>query len=350
MKRLAIGVVLCAFLLQIMHTEYVYSQNYDIYEWTIEPKTDGSVHVLLGVTIGPNGLLSLPFKFSKTVSVESIKAWEAESGKSIDITETDKETGEEYEVKFKTRKGRGFQFFVEYTASDYVKNMGGTLFLFPWNWSSGISSFNTATIILPKEHELLYTDILDPVKVSSRGGQTSVVFEAEIAEEESFRFGIMFSDLGVQLLKDAENNFKRKKYDEAKKRYEDAIEFYSIFDKLYDRDKDDFLDELRERVTECETKAEVQTKEEAENLFNEGIDYFNEQKHDQAEAKFKLALAKFKELGDEEKVKECEDWISSCEETKESEQPEENGGGFCMGSSLILIALLGAALSSAFKR
>lgn len=87
-----------------------------------------------------------------------------------------------------------------------------------------------------------------------------------------------------------------------------------------------------------------QLKNEAEALLGEGIACFEQQQYDLAKIKFEKALMLFTELGDEEKIEECKEWITSCEEKEKEER------GFCMGSVLIIIILLGGRiLHNAFK-
>ncbi|MGD2248464.1 MAG: hypothetical protein PVF58_08655 [Candidatus Methanofastidiosia archaeon] len=66
--------------------------------------------------------------------------------------------------------------------------------------------------------------------------------------------------------------------------------------------------------------------------------------YDLARTKFEVALSLFTELGDEKKVKECEEWIASCEKQKKLEK----GEGFCIGSFLIMFLLFGGVLQGLF--
>jgi len=50
---------------------------------------------------------------AKTVPVENMKAWEAETGNPINVKETDKGQSMEYTFEFDETKKEGFQFFVE---------------------------------------------------------------------------------------------------------------------------------------------------------------------------------------------------------------------------------------------
>lgn len=386
MKRILFWAAACMLLLPTVYMGYVYTQG-DACEWTIEPKVDGTVHVKGLFTLG-FGYPYVPITSSIFQPIKNLKAWEAESGKSLDIKETDKGNRIEYEIQIPGIQGGGYQFYMEYDQLLSVFKIGDS-YRYYFGWTSWIRTVNTATVILPKNHELLYTDYLDPVDVTSNS-QTRVTFVQDTPEDESFKFEVVFSDEGIRLLKDAENNLRKKEYSKAKDKYEAAIEFYSQFEKLYNRNKEEFLADLKRRMSECETEAEEdrieqekqqaeekyeeamaafnngsyvmagqlfrgaqdlykslgdtekvdecqgymdqcaqfaaekELRNEAEALFNEGVTYLEQLQYEEAKSKFEEALAKYTELGDEEKIQECKEQIASCEEEPKSEKGEES--------------------------
>lgn len=394
MRRIVIWIVACVLFLHTIHIEQAYSKIHNDYEWTFEPKTDGSAHVEAEITIGGRSS-SLEFLFEKSTPVENMEAWEAETGDPIDISKASKGDNIEYTLEFKETKEAEFKLIVEYDVSNIVKELYDEVYYLAWNWGSHYEASHTATIILPRNHELLYTKFLSPKKVISQQGRIRVTFTDDVPEEESFQFAAVFSQKGVQLLKDAENNFNQGKYTEAKKAYEDAVTFYFQFSELYNKNVAEFILDLQHYVKECDVKLaeekyeeamaafdkggyttaqasflqaqnmflsagdsaqadecqdfidqciqlleEEKIRDEAGQLFNEGVDYFDQQQYEEAKTKFEEALAKYTELQDEEKMQECQDWIDSCEKELK---------GSCLGSSLILAALLGASLISMLK-
>ena len=420
MRRSLVGIVACVLLLQAVYIGPVYSQG-DACDWTLEPKTDGSVHVKVLFTLG-YGYATLPFTAPAFQPIQNMKAWEAATGKSLNVKETDKGTRTEYEVEIPGRQGGGYQVYVEYDQLLTVFKMPDQAYHYYFGWRSWMRTVHTATVILPKNHELLFTEESDPVDVTTTMGKSSVIFEQDTPEDEVFGFEVAFSDEGVNLLKAAENSFRMKKYAEAQEKYEEAIEFYSEFETLYGKNKNTFINDLKRKVAECETGAQEdlaeqekadaenkyaeamaafnnkeysnaeklfkeaqtmytslgdsekadecqeyidksttfaeqeQTRSEAEALFSEGESYFGQQLYEDAKAKFEEALAKYTELGDEEKINECNERISSCEQalTGEGEEDVEEGdggedGGSCVGTSLIVMILLGAALVSMMR-
>lgn len=100
-----------------------------------------------------------------------------------------------------------------------------------------------------------------------------------------------------------------------------------------------YIDRCSQHLEEEQLKADK-----TEALFNEGVSCFEQGQYDMAKTKFEKALTLFTELDDEEKVKKCEEWIASCEKQLE----EEGSRGFCVGSTMIMLLLLGGALQNLF--
>ncbi len=406
-------IVACVLILQTVHTEQVHSQGiHNIYEWTFEPETNGTLYVKIKITLST---LYSDWSFSSSVNSpsENMKAWEAETGAPLNIKEEVKGDRIHYTIELPGTKGKGFEFYVEYDGLNRVREEFDEVYYFYAGWESPYSTTHSATVTLPKKHELVLTNFIDPVNVSSRADRVYVEFLEEVPEDGAFELGVLFSQKGVQLLNKADSNFRLGQYSDAKRAYQDAINFYSQFSKLYGKDITSFLADLKDKVAECEDKFEEervernaqlaeekygeavtafdagdyakaqqlyqqaqnmylssgnsekadecqnyidqckqfvgtdQLKSEAESLLNEGISLFGQQQYAEAKTKFEEALAKYTELEDEEKVEECQEWITSCEQEKPAEG--EDGGGTCMGTSLVFIALLGAALAHAFR-
>ena len=376
------------------------------YEWTFEPKTDGTVHVEVAITLGC-GLPSFGFSFPEDISLEDMQAREAKTEHPIDITENDKGEVIEYILEFKGIKREGFEFIVEYNQSGSVAE-AEEIYYFVYNWAFAYETSHTATVILPQNHELLDTDYLEPVKVSSKGNRLSAVFTDEVPGREPFRIKAVFSKKGVKTLEEADNLFNRGQYEEAKKAYQKTSVFYSSFPGVYNRDIASLLLDLMDCTRECDRKlaeesfdegvaafsrgtyAEAQSYfQEAQNLykaagniekfdecqdyigqctqilqqeelragadelFTEGVDLYGQGQYEGAKAKFEEALAKYTELDDEEKITECQEWIATCEKGSEGQEEEtgesEETGGTCTGSSLVFMSLLGAALVAIFR-
>jgi tetratricopeptide (TPR) repeat protein len=393
MKLKKIWMVVVVALLSTVSIDLVYSQSQNDYQWTFEPKVDGSAHVEVAITIGakyPLFGISVP----KTTPMKNIEAREADTGNRIDITETKEGDKIQYILEFEETKSKGFQFIVEYDILKVVQEIYDEVYYFSWKWESEFDSSHTATVILPRNHELLDTDYTEPASVSSHGNQLQVVFTDDASGTEPFHFMVTFSQKGVRLRGEAETYFAQKEYEKAKGLYQEAMTFYlsfpdalpskvqlmlelgdrvkecennlaeekfeeamaafnngdyetakQLFDKVEDMyvsiDNVEKVNECRDFMDQCTQLMEQELiREEADNLVKEGITYFEQEQYEKAKTTFEAALAKYTELGDEEKIAECQDWIHSCEEELK---------GFCMGSSLIFIALFSAVFVSVFK-
>jgi tetratricopeptide (TPR) repeat protein len=391
MKHIGIWIGMCVLFLYTLHIGQAYSEIHNDYEWTFEPKIDGSVYVKGDITIGGKAS-SFEFSFPEATPVENIEAREAETGKRIEVTKADKGDRIHYTLTFQGTKKEGFRFSIEFIRLEAVKEKD-EVYYFVFGWESNYETSHRATVILPRNHELLYTDYLDPEEVSSRSNRIYVTFTDDVSGEESFRLATVFSQKGVQLLRKADSDFNVGLYEETKESYMEALTFYLQFPGVYNRDTVSFLLDLQNCITGCDNRRaedrfeeamtaftsknytaaqqlfemaqnvyqsagnsekydecqdyidqciqileQEQVRAEAEALFNEGIALFEQQQYVEAKAQFEEALAKYTELQDEEKIQACQEWITSCEEG-----PEATNGGVCMGSSLVFTALLSAS-------
>jgi tetratricopeptide (TPR) repeat protein len=402
LKQIWIWIAACMLFLSL-YGGHVMSQVQNEYEWTIEPHTDGSAHIKMRAKLG---ISTDSWAFTaKESNIKNLKAYEAGTQTPIQVKKTKVKDRTKYTFEFRTGQQGGFEFIVEYDELERVSEYKNAYYFY-LGWTFGFNTLCKANFILPKGHELISTKYSQPSSVSEHGGKVTVVAEQEVQENKSFEIGVTFSDIGVQSLKEAENKYRMKDYENAKKAYQDAYDFYSQFSELYNRDIDEFLDEIKGFIQECtrigeqeriaQTTAEAdqkfqealesynneeyeealktfkealklyyqvdnsekadecqdyinecgaylegeEAKEEAEQLFAQGMDYYNNQQYEEAKTAFEQALEKYKEADDDEKVKECEEWIESCEEP---EEPEEKNG-ICLGSCIIFLLLAYAVL------
>ncbi|MGD2250405.1 MAG: tetratricopeptide repeat protein [Candidatus Methanofastidiosia archaeon] len=403
MKHVWIWIAACMLFLSL-YGEQVMSQIQNEYEWTIEPHTDGSAHIKMR---GKLGIWSDSWAFTaKESNIKNLKAYEAETKTPIQVKKTKVKDRTKYTFEFRTGQQGGFEFIVEYDELERVSEYKNAYYIY-LGWTFCQNTLCKASFILPKGHELISTKYSQPSDVSEQGGQVTVVAEQEVKENKSFEIGVTFSDKGVKSLNEAENNYRMKDYENAKKAYQDAYDFYSQFEELYNRDIDEFLDDIKGFIQECSSMIEEErietttaeadqkfqealesynngeyeealktfkealklyyqtdnsekadqcqdyinecgayleeeeAKEEAEQLFAQGMEYYNNQQYTEAKTAFEQALEKYKEAGDEQKVKECEEWIKSCEEP---EEPEEEKNGTCLGSFIVFLLLACAVL------
>ncbi|MBU7014853.1 MAG: tetratricopeptide repeat protein, partial [Theionarchaea archaeon] len=122
------------------------------------------------------------------------------------------------------------------------------------------------------------------------------------------------------------------------KKYEGALETFQKAQELYRSQGESEKAELCQQYSDmCSGFIEEQRKrEEANRLLGEGIAYSEQGDCGLAVEKLEQALSLYEELGDEEKAQECTDRIQSCEGQEEEESED---GGFCLGSTFILLGL-----------
>ena len=394
MKSFRVFIISCLVLFLFAGIEQGHSKDlYHLYEWTFEPKTDGSVHIEWEITICCEEMIFYT-TWGKNRPIKNLEARDTETGESLGATLVDERDRIKMQIELGEKGKSGYQFTVEFDISNAVKEEN-EVYYFNFGYSGRIE--HTITVILPVNHEFLHANLLSVEEVKTQANRVSVLFEKVSHETEQFDFGIYFSDKGVQLLKNAESSFRNGQYGDAEEAYKDAVDFYSQVSTLYNRNKDEFLSELQEKVTECKNLAEeervernkqlaegkfgeamtafnskdyksakalfmeaqskynsvndsakasecqdyidectqyveqAQSRADAEVLFNEGVTYFQKEQYEEAKAKFEEALAIFTELGDEEKIEECKKQIASCEEA---------GKGFCLGTVMILLTVL----------
>jgi len=232
-----------------------------IYDWTLEPKTDGSVHVIVAVTVG-RPLFLYQVSFSKNYPVEKTQAWDAETLEPIEFIEIEEKGVVKYMFEFEDEKEKGFRFTVEFDRKDKVEKMDNESYYLSWGWTTGHKTSHTATVILPVKHEVLSTEPLELEIIPLDQNQISIKFEKDVSESEPFEFGVTFSKKGKELIEKAQEYYNQGKYYEARLAYLDAIEFYSNseFSMINNRKTDEFLADLEEWVENVKRTEYVQGK------------------------------------------------------------------------------------------
>jgi tetratricopeptide (TPR) repeat protein len=297
MKQILTGIVLIVLLIQAYSLGAVEVTTQ--YDWYFEPREDGSLLIRMTVTIGKS-YSSWGFTTSKDTIITSIRAWELESGTPIDIEESDEGDRIEYLLDFQGTKGKGFQFVIEREQRDSVEEKFNQTYYLYWGWTSSRNSIHTAAVLLPKKHELLYSNYIQPEEVTSRLEQLTVHLSQELPKESTFRIGLMFSKKGVQLLKRAESAFRLNQWSDAKEAYEDAIKFYDQFSELYDKNKTEFILDLNHNLRECEEHLETERMERntqiAEEKYAEGLAALENEEYESAKLLFTQAQNMYKSV------------------------------------------------------
>jgi len=232
-----------------------------IYDWALEPKIDGSVHVIVAVTVG-RPLFLYQFPFSKNYPVEKIQAWDTETLEPIEFIEIEEKGVVKYMFGFGEEKEKGFKFTVEFDRKDKVEEIEDGVYDLSWGWTTGHKASHTATVILPVKHEVLSAESLELEIIPLDQDQILLKFEKDVSESDPFEFGVTFSKKGKELIENAQEYYNRGKYYEARLAYLEAVEFYSNseFSMVNNRNTDELLADLEERVENMKRTEYVQGK------------------------------------------------------------------------------------------
>ena len=335
-------------------------------EWTFEPHTDRSVSVKTVISLGENYTSYEITGLSGELWIRNLKTYEYESRKSIE-SEVIYDSGTDTQsvaLTFDEPTPENFKFVLEFDASDLLKEEEEKTFIFYWDFGSQVDRLNSAVVILPKDAELLEVEYETPKKVEENE-QVYVYYEGISGPSARFRFQLTFSSSGKGYIRLGDRYEESGQYDQAISNYQKAKSFYSRFD-LYKKDKSKILGELQdhifaiqkiqadsefekgmdafdqkdytkaesyfekaeslykilkdtqgealcqEMISECEEIEEL--KKEADTLFEQGETQYGAENYEGAKESFTQARSKYEELGDTEKVSECDGWITKCEE------------------------------------
>ena len=405
------------------------------YEWRFEINSAGTVHVELEVhLIDIDISLSsweLSFESKWEEKITDIKAYESMTHEEIEIqTKIGRETIQYFFMFDKKSAGENVDFTVEFTIEDALIRIVEDIDYFEWAWSTWENFMrHSIDITLPSGSEALIVSNAVPAEFTEKKGTIIHFEEKSIDISKRLRLGVAFSGVGKSYLEKAEYAFNSSTFEEALSNYESAAAFYESLGVFYGKTKDQFLNQLaedfdvsltptylrfsskseydqfmrqlrekkilcEEKITEAkETEAdalyseaqrlfdggdyetaqetfkkaqnmytmigddekarecqdyidqcaslleEEKLRKEAEEIFNKGVMYFEQQQYDIAKTTFQLALLAFTELGDEEKIEECNKWIASCEEALAP--PEE---GSCLGTAVVTLMVVAGVL------
>jgi len=248
MKFKWVWVVTCVFFLQLSYTQWACSERNDTYEWTFIPKEEGRAHVEVTITLGEPDDWHL-FTLPREYHVEIIRAYDVRTEEDIPYTITEEEDMKIVKFEFDSGREEEFQFSVEFNLENIVMETD-EVYDFLWECTAYYKTSHSSTVILPERHELLSAEPLEFEIIHLDRDQTSVKFDKEVPELESFEFSVTFSKKGVELIEEGKEHEDRSAYREARSAYLQAITFYSKFPIINDEDKDDFLARLENRVKE----------------------------------------------------------------------------------------------------
>ena len=352
-------------------------------EWTFEPRTDGVVTVRI-VIFAQEGWDTYSIGWLPEESwIRNVKAFIYGSSEPLGAkVQHDSETNsQKIVVTFNDATTEGLKFVVEFEICDYVIEEDEKTFIFEWYFRTDTENNHWIAIVLPKDAELLEVDEKAPRTVDETG-PIMVYYEGESRSGTFFGVSVTFSSTGKLYKGLAENYRERGQLEQALSYYQKAVSFYARYD-LYGKDKPQVLAEVKDNMsavqriqadavfqegtdafnereyTEAKLKYEEaqdlytfikdtereaacteminqcirigEVKKEADELLEQGITYYEKQVYTEAAKNFDKARIMYEEIGDTDKVTECDEWILTCDEAAES------GVFFCILGILIVL-------------
>ena len=274
-------------------------------EWTFEPHADRSLSVKAVCTMTEGTTTYRIIGLSSELWIKNLKTYELESRKAIESTvQYDSETDTQSIImEFDEPTPEDLKVVMEFDAADHLSEEAEKTFIFEWNFGSDREKFHTALVILPKDTELLEVEYTNPKKVEEKE-QVMIYYEGISGPGYTFQFQVTFSASGKNYIQLAEIYEEAQQYDQAISQYRMAKSFYNRFD-LYKKDKSAILGELQEKIFAIQ-------KIQADSVFQEGMDAFNEKDYETAETTFEKALTMYETLKDTEGELACESMLSEC--------------------------------------
>ena len=177
-----------------------------------------------------------------------------------------------------------------------------------------------------REYETAKAKFQEARELYNKLGNSSQVKFCDIA--------ILLAEAGKKahsFFSEALSYFEKKMYSEAKSKFNEAKNTYSMVGN-------------KQKIQECETYiSKCDTGIEADSLIEKGKAHYEEGTYDEAKLSFEKAQQKYKEIGDTEKVQQCQQMIQEIakknQENKAEEEPDKKG--FCLGT-LFMALLVGS--------
>jgi hypothetical protein len=381
MKKRIMGSILPVLLLSLIQPMHC-TGPYDMV-WTFEPRTDGVVNVRTVISAQEGWDTYYIGWLPEESWIRNVKAYIYGSSEPLDAkVQHDSETNsQKIVVTFNEATTEGLKFVVEFEICDHLIEEEEKKFIFEWYFRTDTENNHWIVVILPKDAELLEVDEKAPRTVDETG-QVMLYYEGESWSGHFFGVSITFSSTGKVYKGLAENYRERGQLEQALSYYRKAVSFYARYD-LYGKDKTQFLAEVKDNMsavqkiqadaafqegtdafnkreyTEAKLKYEEaqnlytfikdtegeaactdminqcirigEVKKEAGELFEQGVTYYEKQVYTEAAKSFNKARTMYGEIGDTNKVSECDQWILTCDEAAGS------GVFFCILGILIVL-------------
>lgn len=315
-KILGITALLCLFLFILSNQRMICNEDSPTILWKFEPRTDRSVHVEAVVLLTKSTDSYKFLEISEKIWIKNFKAYEYESKDTVEHeiyydSEIDKQV---IMLIFSHPVPEPFTFGIEFDLFDFMEEKKEKVFIFEWLYRSEEEKSHAGEVFLPKGAELLGLKYLEPVRMEE-GEQVIIYYEGKSKGHNDFNFQLIFSSSGKEYLELAERYEESGNYDLALSYYQRAKSLYGRYNLISDA-KSEILRELYEKITTLQ-------KIHADNSFEKGTEAFEQKEYERAQSQFKEAELLYRILKDTERESECREIITECERillTKEAER------------------------------
>ena len=313
--------VILLLLLFLLLNQRLFSQERNHIQWTFEPRTDRSVHIEAVVTLMESTDSYTFLEVPGEIWVKNVRAYEYESETPIkhEVHYDNKTRKQTITLIFNQPVPEPFVFGIKFDLADFMEEKKEKVFIFEWWYMSEKEYTHTGVVFLPKGAELLDLQHLEPVRMEE-GERIIICYERKPTGYSDFNFLLAFSSSGKDYVKLAEHYEGKKDYNLASSYYKRATSFYGRH-RFFAEANPEFLRELSQKTLAIQ-------KIHADDTFEEATEAFEKEEYEKAKLQFEKAEPLYRVLKDTEKEFQCREMITECEKIlleKEAETLLEQG-------------------------
>ena len=283
--------------------------------WEFKPATDRSVHIKAIIPIA-KGTDSYKFlEISEKIWIKDVKAYEYESGTPVEHkvyydSSRDKQV---IMLLFSQPSPDSFACGIEFVLADFMEERSDKVFIFEWWYRSEEEEFHTGVVILPMGTDLLDLQLKEPERVEEEE-QIAIYYEGKSKGYNDFSFQLAFSPSGRTFLGMAERYEESGDLDTALSYYQRTMTLYGRYN-FYAKTKPEFLKGIREKIVALQ-------KITADSAFEDALEAFEQGEYEKAKVQFIPLENQYRILKDTERESQCREMIAECERVVMSREAE----------------------------
>lgn len=249
----------------------------------------------------------------------NFKATDYKTGERLDVAERISGDYKDFFIEIKEHrgtpeKGDTYTLIIEYDTENRAESVGSGRYAFSFYRKGfeegGLNQF-TVSVTLPPYYEYETSEISNPSKVRQSGTSARVIYQGEFTQDGVFEFRLeyhypvsIFVEEGKSLFGRGDYAGALKKFDEAKKRYQNL-------------GKRSELVEVNALISQCKAK------ETAYELFENAKVYFVNREFATAKQQFEDILSQYSDILEEDMLYECNHYIETCDKYVQAQELEQ---------------------------